>query len=70
MELNRVDERKQRIQMLEENLGTIKRETVRHFNNLIERGKKISVLSETANSISISVGANGRPTRSGKSPRN
>lgn len=55
MELNRVDERKRRIQLLEENLGTIKRETVRHFNNLIERGKKISVLSETANSISVSV---------------
>jgi hypothetical protein len=55
MELNQINERNKRIQLLEENLGTIKRETVRHFNNLIERGKKISVLNETANSISVSV---------------
>lgn len=55
MDVNREDQRKKKIEQLEENLGTIKRETVRHFNNLIERSKKISVLNDTANSISVSV---------------
>ena len=55
MDVNREDQRKKKIEQLEENLGTIKRETVRHFNNLIERSKIISVLNDTANSISVSV---------------
>ena len=43
------------MKLLEENLGVIKQETVKHFTKLVERSKKISVISEVADGLSVTV---------------